>query len=295
MSWYDARVTRAKFDMRDLAGNRWPPPAWHLEKIGTELDCAEPKDRMMSVVARMSAQAAPDFSGIDWDRELAAFDVQKPEDFPAYYRQPFHSVPGGYLSEAAAVGDRCAMEAIYQEAHPRRSLGVRDELAALVPADARIVIDFGAGTGDGAAAIARRLPGAQVMAFEASPFMIVAGRVQNAGVPNLTFAQGLIEDSGLDDASVDAVAITLVLHECPDAVKHELLAEVHRVLRPGGTLVLADTAHDDLHAYRGFYEPYKEEWARFDPDALLRACGFTAIESHRVPTPLWCRSARKVS
>jgi SAM-dependent methyltransferase len=283
----------SKFDMRQLAGKRWPPPSWHLSAIGAEMSCPDPKDRMLAVVARIGKHAGPDFSGIDWDRELAAFDVAKPEDFPAYYRQPFHSVPGGYLSEAAALGDRAAMEAIYEHAHPRRSLGVRDLLAALVPADARTVVDFGAGTGDGAAAIARRLPDASVTAFEASPFMIIAGRVQNASLPNLSFAQGLAERSGLAAASVDAVAITLVLHECPDAVKREILAEVHRVLRPGGTLVLSDTAQDDLHAYRGFYEPYKEEWARFDADALLRAAGFTAIVPHAMPAPLWCRAAQK--
>jgi SAM-dependent methyltransferase len=291
---YDASVARSTFDMRQLAGKRWPAPQWHHETIGAELSGPEPKDRMMSVVARMSAQTAPDFSAVDWDRELAAFAVRTPEDFPAYYRQPFHSVPGGYLSEAAAVGDRTAMEAIYQEAHPRRSLGVRDEIAALVPGDARVVVDLGAGTGDGAAAIARRLPGAQVTAFEASPFMIIAGRVQNAGVPNLRFEQGLAEHSGLPSGSVDAVAITLVLHECPNAVKRWVLAEVHRVLRSGGALVLCDTAQDDLDGYRGFYEPYREEWARFDPDALLRETGFAAITAHPVPSPLWSRVARKL-
>jgi SAM-dependent methyltransferase len=285
-------MAQAKFDMRQLAGKRWPAPQWHLETIGAELSGPEPKDRMMSVVARMSAQAAPDFSGVDWDRELAAFSVRTREDFPAYYRQPFHSVPGGYLSAAAAIGDRTAMEAIYQDAHPRRSLGVREELAALVPDDARVVVDLGAGTGDGAAAIARRLPEAQVTAFEASPFMIIAGRVQNAGVPNLRFAQGLAEHSGLRSGSIDAVAITLVLHECPNAVKRMIVAEVRRVLRPGGVLVLCDTAQDDLHGYRGFYEPYREEWARFEPDELLRETGFSAITPHPVPRPLWCRVAR---
>ena len=280
------------FDMRQLAGTRWTPPQWHLDRIDAEMRGPEPKDRMLGVVRRMSAQVAPDLSAIDWDRELAAFAVRSADDFPSYYRQPFHSVPGGYLSEAAAVGDRSAMEAIYQHAHPRRSLGVRDELAALVPDDARVVVELGAGTGDGAAAIARRLPGADVLAIEASPFMIIAGRVQNADVPNLRFAQGLAEQNGLASGSVDAVAITLVLHECPDTVKRALLGEVRRVLRRGGTLVLTDTSQDDLHDYRGFYEPYKEEWQRFDPDALLSELGFEVVRALSVAPPLWTRIAR---
>jgi SAM-dependent methyltransferase len=282
----------ADFDLRQLAGTRWAPPQWHLDRIDAEMRSPEPKDRMLGVVRRMSAQIAPDFSAIDWDRELAAFAVRRAEDFPSYYRQPFHSVPGGYLSEAAAVGDRRAMEAIYQDAHVRRSLGVRDDLAALVPDDARVVVELGAGTGDGAAAIARRLPDASVLALEASPFMIIAGRVQNAGIPNLRFAQGLAEQSGLATGSVDAVAIALVLHECPDAVKRALLGEVRRILRSGGMLVLTDTSQDDLHGYRGFYEPYKEEWQRFDPDALLVEQGFEVVKALSVAPPLWTRIAR---
>jgi SAM-dependent methyltransferase len=278
------------FDMRQLAGKRWPVPEWHFSKIEAEMRSPESKDRMMSVVKRMGAQQVPDFRTLDWDAELARFE---PFDYPSYYQQPFHSVPGGYLSETAAVGDRCAMEAIYEDAHPRRSLGIREELASLVPSDARCVLDLGGGTGDGGAAIARALPDAQVTVLEASPFMIIAGRKQNAGPANLRFVRGLAEDTGLEAESVDAIAITLVLHECPDKVKSDILAECQRLLRPGGMLVLTDTAQDDLHSYRGFYEPYKEQWSVFDPVSFLRQAGFDEIEARDVAPPLWSRVARK--
>jgi ubiquinone/menaquinone biosynthesis C-methylase UbiE len=168
---------------------------------------------------------------------------------------------------------------------------VRAELAALIPADARCVVELGAGTGDGAAAVARRLPDADVTALEASPFMIVAGRLQNEDVTNLRFVQGFGENTGIENHSVDAVAITLVFHECPNTIKRDILAEVRRILRPGGVLVLSDTPQDDLHDYRGFYEPYKEEWFDFDPDAFLRAAGFVDVTRHTAAPPLWSRVA----
>ena len=99
--------------------------------------------------------------------------------------------------------------------------------------------------------------------------------------------------TGLDDASVDAACITLVFHECPDKIKDEILGEAFRILRPGGTVVLSDTPNDDLHGFRGFYEPYKEQWLVFDPDACLARAGFEAIEAHDVAPPLWSRVARK--
>jgi len=286
----DAASRPTGFDMRTLAGQRWPAPEWHLDTVAKETTGPESKERMMSVVRRMSEQQVPDYSGIDWDVSLASFGEL---EFPSYYRQPFHSVPGGYLSEAAAIGDRRAMESIYQHAHPQRSLGVRAELAKLIPDDARRVVELGAGTGDGAAAIARRLPDADVTALEASPFMIVAGRHQNADVRNLRYVQGLAEDTKLPDDSVDAIMITLVFHECPDTIKREILKEACRVLRPGGSLVLSDTPNDDLHDFRGFYEPYKEEWLDFDPEAFLKAAGFVDVVARDVAPPLWSRTAIK--
>jgi ubiquinone/menaquinone biosynthesis C-methylase UbiE len=132
-----------------------------------------------------------------------------------------------------------------------------------------------------------------VTALEASPFMLIAAKHQNAGLPNLRWVQGLAEQTGLEAGSFDAVAITLVFHECPDTIKRDILAEAFRILRPGGTLVLSDTPNDDLHGYRGFYEPYKEQWLVFDPDACLKDAGFGEIEAHDVAPPLWSRVARK--
>ncbi|MEM9652569.1 MAG: class I SAM-dependent methyltransferase [Actinomycetota bacterium] len=273
-----------------LGSQRWPAPAPHLALIETELATDEPMDTMVTVIGRMGGMDAPDFSAVDWDAALAPYtDLE----FPAYYRMPFHSVPGGWLSEAAATGDRAAMEAIYADAHVDRSLGIRRELAALVPEDATTIVDFGSGSGDGPAAVARRLPNAEVLGLEASPFMLTAAQVQNADCANLRFEQGFVESSGLEADSVDAVTITLVLHECPDEVKAKILTEAHRILRPGGVVVLTDTPNDDLDKNRGFYEPYRLQWRTFDPDDALTTAGFTGVEHHHVAPPLWSRTARK--
>ncbi len=204
----------------------------------------------------------------------------------------FTGLPGGYLSIMAAVGDRAAMEAIYEEAHPRKCLGLRDDLASLVPEDARMVVDLGGGTGDLGAAIARRLPDATITSIDASPFMVIAGRVQNQGVSNLRIEQGFAESTGIAGNSVDAATITLVFHECPNKVKRSILDEARRILRPGGSLLLADTPNDELGDYRGFYEPYKNEWLNFDPAAFLADAGFESIERCDVADRLWTMACR---
>ena len=283
---------KSAFDLRSLAGDRWPPPDWHFEKIAHESSGPESKDGMMGVIRRMAAQEAPDFADLDWDVELEAFGSL---DLPDYYRQPFHSVPGGYLSEAAATNDRRALEAIYQDAHPGRSLGIREDIATLVPENARSVVEFGAGTGDGAAAIARRFPTARVMALEASPFMIIAGRTQNADLPNLEFVQGLAEETNIAEDSVDLVLLSFLLHECPDTIKRDILDRARRILRPGGMIVLNDTPPDSLDGYRGFYEPYREQWRDFDPETSLAEAGFEDTSNHEIAPTVFTRTATKTA
>jgi hypothetical protein len=56
--------------------------------------------------------------------------------------------------------------------------------------------------------------------------------------------------------------------------------------------VISDTQQDDLHGYRGFYEPYKEQWLAFDPVGCLERLGFETIEAHPVAPPLWSYTAQ---
>ncbi len=274
-----------------------PDPRWKTlaldkqrKQIQAELNSSTPKDNMMRVMTRMQFQSAPETGEIDWESELATFE---PIEYPQYYLQPFHSVLGGYLSEMAAVGNRVAMEAILENAHPRKSLGVREEIAQLFPEDARHILDLGAGIGDDAAAIARRLPSATVTAWEASPFMIVVGRLYHKALPNLRWQHGLAEKTELPDNSVDALNMTYLLHECPDEIKQIILAECWRILSPGGLLVVTDTLPGELYSYRGFFEPYKEQWLKIDPDKLLRQAGLINIKAYQFAYSTWTRVGEK--
>ena len=281
--------------LTDLASQ--PDPRWKTldldkqrKQIQAELNSSAPKDAVMRVMTRMQFQSAPDLGEIDWESELATFE---PIEYPQYYLQPFHSLLGGYLSERAAVGNRVAMEAILENAHPQKSLGLRDEIAQLFPEAARHILDLGAGIGDDAAAIARRLQSATVTAWEASPFMIVVGRLYHKELPNLRWQHGLAEKTELPDNSVDAINMSYILHECPDEIKQIILAECWRILSPGGQLVVTDSLPGGLHSYRGFFEPYKEQWLKIDPDKLLREAGFINIKAYQFAYSTWTRVGTK--
>jgi SAM-dependent methyltransferase len=256
------------------------------EFLAAQTDPASAR-RTKIVRKKMSKEKPTDFGGdIAWETELKAF-ASLP--YPPYYKLPFHSIAGGWLSKQAACFNRQAMQAIYNDAHPESCLGVRRELAAFVPPAAKVVVDLGSGDGDGPSAVARLLPDATVHAVEASPFMIIAGKRQNrdVGSDRLMWHHALAEDlgggkTGLDDGCADCVTITLVLHECSDEGKAAILRSAFNLLKPGGTIVLSDTPQDDLFTFRGFYEPHRDAWLNFDPVASMTHAGFDQVQSQGI-------------
>jgi SAM-dependent methyltransferase len=97
----------------------------------------------------------------------------------------------------------------------------------------RLILDAGCGSGPLLADLAER--GARVAGFDASPAMIGLARQRLGGEANLKVAdltQSLPYDSGAFD---DALAV-LVLHYLEDWSRP--LAELRRVLKPGGRLIV---------------------------------------------------------
>ncbi|WP_088289475.1 bifunctional 2-polyprenyl-6-hydroxyphenol methylase/3-demethylubiquinol 3-O-methyltransferase UbiG [Kineosporia sp. A_224] len=104
----------------------------------------------------------------------------------------------------------------------------------------RRVLDLGCGEGH----VARRLArlGARVVAVEPTVALLDAARAaERAGPLGIDYRPGAAEDlgpagPGLGDATLDAVCAVLVLHHVADL--DTALGHVHRVLRPGGALVV---------------------------------------------------------
>jgi arsenite methyltransferase len=119
-------------------------------------------------------------------------------------------------------------------------LGALESWAGVVEPGDR-VLDVGAGSGTDTL-IAARLVGSQgkVWALDMTPAMIAKLRsnVDLAGVANVEVIEGNAESIPLPDASVDVVTSNGVLNLVPDKVK--AVAEIFRILRPGGRVQIAD-------------------------------------------------------
>lgn len=133
----------------------------------------------------------------------------------------------------------------------RSDLGLprlRDRVAGLLVATgARRVLDVGAGQG----ALVSRLAEGGVEAWGVDPCVAGGSRVLRARAEALPFGRG----------AFDAVASALVLHYVSDA--EQAVAEIRRVLAPGGRLVLADRVASEnplLHELQDRIERFRNAY-----------------------------------
>jgi SAM-dependent methyltransferase len=117
----------------------------------------------------------------------------------------------------------------------------------------------------------------------------IRGLAAEAGVDNVEFVKGYIEDMPLDDESVDVVISNCVINLSGD--KSKVIAEAARVLRPGGRFAVSDVLADDdmdeqtrrdMEAWTGCIAG---ALTRSEFAAALSAAGFAGIEineTHRI-------------
>ena len=117
--------------------------------------------------------------------------------------------------------------------------------ATLDPSPGERVLEIGPGTGYYTLDIAEWIGDAGRMEiFDLQREMLdhTMRRVEQRGLRNVTATQGDAQELPYEDDSVDAVVLTAVLGEIPD--QDSALAEVARVLRPGGRLVVGELFGD---------------------------------------------------
>lgn len=164
----------------------------------------------------------------------------------------------------------------------RRDLfGERAELApllALLP-EHWIVGDLGCGTGRTSEALA---PFAErVVAVDDSAAMLEAARQRLERFPHVEVRRGRLEALPLEDQALDVAILSLVLHHLPEPGK--TLAEVARVLRPGGRLLVVDMLPHEREEFR---QDMGHVWLGFAEDRLagwLETTGFEALRFLPLP------------
>ncbi|MDH5511134.1 MAG: class I SAM-dependent methyltransferase [Nitrospinota bacterium] len=145
------------------------------------------------------------------------------------------------------------------------------------------ILDAGCGSGFYAIKLAHKVEQGKVIGVDSSPEMLAAfkRRANKAIVAELTEArEGDITALPMDADSVDRAFCAMVWHHIPDSLS--AAREMHRVLKPGGVVVVADfhvagpakgTPGHTIH-------PSGKAFTQVEMRAILEGAGFTNVSTH---------------
>lgn len=168
-----------------------------------------------------------------------------------------------------------------------------DALVKLVPEDSHARwIDVACGPGVISRAIAGKV--GSVSGVDLTPAMIneAEKRAREEGVGNVSFSVGDAASLDLADATFEGAITRLSLHHIP--APGRIVAEMARVVRPGGAVVVSDLAADrdhDAAAWREEIERLRDpsHWACLTPERLREtgaAAGLVVEDEEIVPVDL---------
>jgi arsenite methyltransferase len=178
------------------------------------------------------------------------------------------------------------------EAAVNASLGCGVPTAVADLHEGETVLDLGSGAGADVFISARRVgPTGKAIGLDMTDEMLELARANaaEAGLDNVEFLKGYLEEIPLPDESVDVVISNCVINLSGD--KRNVLRETARVLRPGGRFAVSDVIRDpgmddatraDMEAWTGCIAG---ALTRDEFEQALHAAGLTDIEineTHRV-------------
>jgi len=144
------------------------------------------------------------------------------------------------------------------------------------------VLDVGCGTGEVTLRAKTHSREGKVYGIDPAPEMIAVARSKAARKKlEVDFRVGVIEALPFPDASLDVVTSSLMMHHLPEDLKVRGLAEIYRVLKPGGRLLIADfirpTGSFLNHLFIAFTRHQRLQSGVEDLQELLKTAGFNQI------------------
>ncbi|HEX7862866.1 MAG TPA: metalloregulator ArsR/SmtB family transcription factor [Verrucomicrobiae bacterium] len=138
------------------------------------------------------------------------------------------------------------------------------------------IADLGSGEGLISELLARRAK--KVIAVDNSEKMVSFGaeKAKKNGLKNLEFRLGNLESPPINPSSVDIAVLSQALHHAENPAN--ALVSAHKILRPGGQILILDLQEHDFEEAR---ELYGDRWMGFKTGELhrwLEAAGFKKIE-----------------
>lgn len=187
-------------------------------------------------------------------------------------------------ADERAFFDRAA-EAFGKQYLPGRSWeSLAKALLLLTPR--QVIADLGVGSGELTLLLASAAERVIAVDFSDKMLQVAAARAERAGITNIDFRLGEIEELPIEPDTADIVILSQVLHHAETPAR--ALAETHRVLKPGGRVLVLDLRK---HHETWVRDKLKDVWLGFGEEELrhlMQGARFRAVQvsiTSREPHP----------
>ena len=175
-----------------------------------------------------------------------------------------------------------------KDANPRIALARR------IPNEPVQILDVCAGTGNSALEVAMTNEHNRIIGVDLSPDMIAVAerKIRSKGITNLSIENMDATRMSFNDGEFDVVMVSFGLHEMKLDLMTDVLAEMSRVLKPGGSLFVIDYERESGHIMnlcfsiflKVFEPPHLSEFLDYDWRNILgdAGCEVTGVEKYRI-------------
>ena len=260
-----------KWSLRDFGRKNFKRLSGMLEDINIDPTKSPPLDDLLDIIGddamiRTAMRCKTTIQQVMWKNlvdgfhahrdsyleELESAEKQGPGilelnselDIPEYAKHEIHIQPGGYIGDPLGgyvyhYGVNVFTLNLHAEDIFHR------ELADIIPIpkDGKVntFLDLGTGIGQLPLAVKERFPNTDVWGIDTAAPMLRYGHMRAVELGlNINLSQRLAEDTQFEDNSFDIITGYILFHEIPTQDTRKILAEVKRILRPGGVFFPVD-------------------------------------------------------
>jgi ubiquinone/menaquinone biosynthesis C-methylase UbiE len=274
-------------DAKNVRDGSYPPPSEDGQSLGVHLKAV----RMM--FADLPISHARRVAG----RATEAATLPEAEDLPDYYARNFHFQSGGYLtSESARLYDVQVETLFFGAAGAMRRQAIPPIAAFMRGRDQRQLrlLDIACGSGRFLGQLAQAFPALELTGVDLSQAYLDEAARWLKGRRGVRLERANAEALPFGATSFDIATCVFLFHELPEVVRRNVIAEIARVLKPGGLFVFVDSLQwGDVPGYDGvleafpqrFHEPYYVNYLedRLDGgEGVFAQAGLDPIESFPV-------------
>jgi ubiquinone/menaquinone biosynthesis C-methylase UbiE len=206
--------------------------------------------------------------------------VEDRDRYPDYYLRNFHWQSDGWLSDRSARLYDDSVEALFVgTASIMRRMTIPPLMEAVGTNARPRILDVACGTGRYLGQLRRMLPHADLSGLDLSPYYLKRAE----RVPDVHTVAANAEAMPFEDGEFDAVTSIFLFHELPKDARRNVLSEMFRVVKPGGRVVICDSAQrsesEELSYFFDvfpalYHEPYYRHYVDDAIEAAMIERGF---------------------